>query len=188
MPSSRARATTGSTTNHHCIGVEQDETGVSVHFSDGPGGAAPQHRARPRRDRLRRHQFGDPQAVFPGRRRAALFRRQHVARRDAMEADAVRRQHGAGGMAVARQDGDLSDPPRRRRRAAAHQLGRRNRDAGLSQARLEPARRDRRFHRRRSPTGISTGSMCPRSFAPPTACWNFRWSIRIRCRAGVSAG
>src|SRR3984957_7572131 len=27
-------------TNHHCTGVEQDETGVSVHFSDGPGGAA----------------------------------------------------------------------------------------------------------------------------------------------------
>jgi 2-polyprenyl-6-methoxyphenol hydroxylase-like FAD-dependent oxidoreductase len=26
-------------TNHHCIVVEQDETGVSVHFSDGPGGA-----------------------------------------------------------------------------------------------------------------------------------------------------
>ena len=26
-------------TNHHCIGVEQDETGVSVCFSDGPGGA-----------------------------------------------------------------------------------------------------------------------------------------------------
>jgi 2-polyprenyl-6-methoxyphenol hydroxylase-like FAD-dependent oxidoreductase len=27
-------------TNHHCIAVDQDETGVSVHFSDGPGGAA----------------------------------------------------------------------------------------------------------------------------------------------------
>jgi len=26
------------TTNHHCIGVEQDEAGVSVIFSDGPGG------------------------------------------------------------------------------------------------------------------------------------------------------
>jgi 5-methylphenazine-1-carboxylate 1-monooxygenase len=26
-------------TNHHCVGVDQDETGVSVHFSDGPGGA-----------------------------------------------------------------------------------------------------------------------------------------------------
>src|SRR3954452_6725633 len=26
-------------TNHHCIGVEQDDTGVSVTFSDGPGGA-----------------------------------------------------------------------------------------------------------------------------------------------------
>ena len=26
-------------TNHHCIGVEQDESGVTVHFSDGPGGA-----------------------------------------------------------------------------------------------------------------------------------------------------
>jgi 2-polyprenyl-6-methoxyphenol hydroxylase-like FAD-dependent oxidoreductase len=26
-------------TNHHCLAVEQDEAGVSVHFSDGPGGA-----------------------------------------------------------------------------------------------------------------------------------------------------
>ena len=26
-------------TNHHCTGVEQDESGVGVHFSDGPGGA-----------------------------------------------------------------------------------------------------------------------------------------------------
>src|SRR6266576_1032823 len=25
--------------HHHCIGVEQDEAGVNVHFSDGPGGA-----------------------------------------------------------------------------------------------------------------------------------------------------
>jgi 5-methylphenazine-1-carboxylate 1-monooxygenase len=32
-------------TNHHCTGVEQDEAGVSVHFSDGPGGA---HRSRVR--------------------------------------------------------------------------------------------------------------------------------------------
>jgi 5-methylphenazine-1-carboxylate 1-monooxygenase len=27
------------TTNHHCIGVEQDDAGVSVHFSDGPAGS-----------------------------------------------------------------------------------------------------------------------------------------------------
>jgi 2-polyprenyl-6-methoxyphenol hydroxylase-like FAD-dependent oxidoreductase len=26
-------------TNHHCLAVEQDESGVRVHFSDGPGGA-----------------------------------------------------------------------------------------------------------------------------------------------------
>ncbi|HEX5231924.1 MAG TPA: FAD-dependent monooxygenase, partial [Bradyrhizobium sp.] len=26
-------------THHHCIGVEQDASGVRVHFSDGPGGA-----------------------------------------------------------------------------------------------------------------------------------------------------
>jgi 5-methylphenazine-1-carboxylate 1-monooxygenase len=36
----RARAGSGRlNTNHHCTGVEQDESGVSVHFSDGPGGA-----------------------------------------------------------------------------------------------------------------------------------------------------
>jgi 5-methylphenazine-1-carboxylate 1-monooxygenase len=27
-------------TSHHCASVEQDESGVSVHFSDGPGGAS----------------------------------------------------------------------------------------------------------------------------------------------------
>src|SRR5256885_1247791 len=26
-------------TNHHCVAVEQDASGVSVHFSDGPGGS-----------------------------------------------------------------------------------------------------------------------------------------------------
>src|SRR3982074_2793660 len=26
-------------TSHHCLAVEQDDSGVSVHFSDGPGGA-----------------------------------------------------------------------------------------------------------------------------------------------------
>jgi 2-polyprenyl-6-methoxyphenol hydroxylase-like FAD-dependent oxidoreductase len=26
-------------TNHHCVGVEQNESGVSVDFSDGPGGS-----------------------------------------------------------------------------------------------------------------------------------------------------
>jgi 2-polyprenyl-6-methoxyphenol hydroxylase-like FAD-dependent oxidoreductase len=36
----RARAGTDRlVTNHHCLGVEQDDAGVSVSFSDGPGGA-----------------------------------------------------------------------------------------------------------------------------------------------------
>ena len=95
-------------TNHHCTGVEQDDAGVTLHFSVGQ--SPRQKRARPRRDCLRRHQFGDPQAIFPRRRRAALFRRQHVARRHAVEADPVGRKHDARGLAVAWQDGDLSDP------------------------------------------------------------------------------
>ena len=45
-------------TNHHCVGVEQDATGVSVHLFRRARRRQPQHRARPRRDRLRRHQFG----------------------------------------------------------------------------------------------------------------------------------
>src|ERR1700740_1252097 len=28
-------------TSHHCTGVDQDESGVSVHFSDGAGGGPP---------------------------------------------------------------------------------------------------------------------------------------------------
>jgi 5-methylphenazine-1-carboxylate 1-monooxygenase len=36
----RSRAGAGRLfTNHHCIGLEQDDSGVSVHFSAGPGGA-----------------------------------------------------------------------------------------------------------------------------------------------------
>src|SRR6202163_274456 len=31
-------------TGHHCVGVEQDDAGVSVHFSAGPGGATSQDR------------------------------------------------------------------------------------------------------------------------------------------------
>ena len=143
------------------------------------------HTARPRRDRLRRHQFGDSQAVLSRRRRAALFRHQHVARRNALEADTVRRQHGAGRVDVAWQDGDLSDPRRRRRRTAAHQLGRGNRDAGSTASATGTGRARSTISSARSRTGISTGSTCRPSFAPPTACWNSRWSIRIRCRAGV---
>ena len=135
-------------TNHHCTGVEQDDAGVSVSFSDGPTGAS--HTTVRGRIAIACDGIHSAirKAVLSGRRRTALFRRQHVARRDAVEADAVRRQHGAGGMAVAWQDGDLSDPPRRRRRTAAHQLGRGNRNAELSQARLDPAGLDRRLHRR----------------------------------------
>ena len=78
--------------------LSQDAGRVSVHFENAQAG----ERAAAAwcgRDRLRRHQFGHPQAALSRRGRAALFRRQHVARRDALEADVVGRQHGACGLA-----------------------------------------------------------------------------------------
>ncbi len=153
------------------------------------GRRRPLHRARPRRDRLRRHPLRDPQAVLPGRRRAALFRRQHVARRDALAADPVGREHGARRLAGARQDGDLSDPRRRRRRrAAARQLGRRDRDARTiaSATGTGPAQLDDFIARLRR-LAFRLARRARAASAPPTACSNFRWSTRTRCRAGASA-
>ena len=52
---------------HHQPSLHRRRTGRGRRqraFSDGAGRRA-SHRARPRRDRLRRHQFRDPQAVFP---------------------------------------------------------------------------------------------------------------------------
>ena len=160
-----------------------------MQFSDGPGGAV----RGTVRGRVAIACDGINSAIrkqfFPGRRRAALFRRQHVARRDAVEADAVGRQHGAGGMAVARQDGDLSDPPRRLRTGCSSINWVAEIETPTYRKRDWNRRgRARRFHRRVRRLAFRLARRARLHPRRRSACWNFRWSIRTRCRAGVLAG
>ena len=90
-------------TDHDCTGVEQDDAGVTVHFR-----AARDSRARRRRHRLRRHQFGAAQAVL-SRRQGGIRRHQHLARRHAAQADPNRPHLYARRFDPDRQDGDLPD-------------------------------------------------------------------------------
>jgi len=97
---------------------------VSTSIFPTGGRQPPQHRARPRRDRLRRHQLRDSQAVFPSEgepRYSGINMWRGVTRWKPMLSGA---SMVAGGLAVARQDGDLSDPSGLRRgRAAASSTG-----------------------------------------------------------------
>ena len=99
-------------TGRHCLGVEQDEAGVTVTFSDGPGGKerfAVRGRVAIACDGINsviRKQFfpdeGEP-------RYSGVNMWRGVTRWKPMLSG---REHGAGRLAVARQDGDLSDPCR----------------------------------------------------------------------------
>ena len=159
-----------------------------AHFGDPATGKPLEPQRGSVRRGLRRHPFGDAQAALSGRRAAEIFRHQHVARRDALEADPVRRQHGAHRLAQAGEAADLSDPRRdRRRRPATRQLGGRYRDAGDIRSATGTGRGELEdFIGVASTTGISTGSTCRDSSAAPTRSSNIRWSIRTRCRAGAS--
>ena len=59
-------------TNHHCIGIVQDSSGVDVGFSDGPGGTS-----RSSHHRQCDSQFRQPSLLYRNRHRlfASLFRR-----------------------------------------------------------------------------------------------------------------
>ena len=73
-------------TGHHCTAVEQDEKGVAVGFSEGPGGGQARQRPRPSCGRVRRHPLRHPRQFFPdeGHPRYSGY---NVARRDDLEAD-----------------------------------------------------------------------------------------------------
>ena len=134
-------------TNRHCIGVEQDEAGVTVHFSDGPGGAV-RCTVRGRvaiacdgiNSAIRKQFF--PDEGEPRYSGVNMWR--GVTRWKPMLSGASMVRAGwlsHGKMVIypiraAGSDGLQLD-----------QLGRRDRDAELSQARLEPRRLARRFHR-----------------------------------------
>ena len=51
-------------TDCECTGVEQDERGATAHFKQTSTGKPRDSVTRRRGDRLRRHQFGDPQAIL----------------------------------------------------------------------------------------------------------------------------
>jgi len=111
----------------------------------------------------------------------------NVARRDAMENRLLSwRQHGAGGLAVARQDGDLSDPPADSE-GCSSSIGSPRRKRQLSQARLES-------RRPRFPTSSCVRRLafrlarCPAFIRAADSVLEFPMVIRTRCRAGASPG
>ena len=149
---------------HRCLGVDAGRRRACTRTSSTPDGSDAAERARPRRRRLRRHPFGAAQAALSGRGRAALFGRQHVARRRrSCKPFLSRREHGARGLARRRQDGDLSDPQRhRRRRATSSSTG-----SPRSRRRSPPAatgagRASSKTSCLPSRTGTSTGWTCRR--------------------------
>ena len=115
-------------------------------------------RSRRRRDRLRRHQFGAAQAVLSGRQ-GGLRRHQHLARRDAAQADPRRPHLYARRLDPDRQDRDLSDHrQRRRRRQPAHQLDDRDQARHASSRTTGTSRAISRTSSRSTRAGASTGS------------------------------
>ncbi len=174
---------------HKCTRVEYDGDEAVALFR-GRQRQAAAAAARQRRDqRCEGIHSVLAQAALSGRRPAEIFRHQHVARRHPLEADPVRRQHDPRRLAPSGQALDLSDPQQyRRARPPAGQLGLRHRDAAIPGRATGTGAAGWRISCPPWRTGISTGSTCRSSSAPPTPSWNIRWSIRIRCRAGASAG
>ena len=135
-------------TNHHCTGVEQDDAGVSVSFSDGPGGA--------NRTTVR----GSVAIACDGIHSA--IRKQFYPDEGEPRYSGVNMWRGVtrwkpmlSGASMVRagwlSHGKMVIYPIRPADADGlqlDQLGRGNRNAELSQARLDPAGFDRRFHRR----------------------------------------
>ena len=126
------------TTGRHCTAVEQDGTGVTVHFSDAPGGAV----RGSIRGRVAIACDGINSAVrkqfFPDEgepRYSGVNMWRGVTRWKPMLSGASMVRAGwlsHGKMVI------YPIRPAGSGRAAADQLGRRDRDAELSQARLEP--------------------------------------------------
>ena len=145
--SRRARAdrATASSTNHLCVGVEQDESGARAAVQGDDSGRALPPVAADDRDRLRRRELGGAQAT--GRRQRGVHRHQHLARRHPAQADPDRAQLPARRLDPHRQDRDLSDRRRRRRRRQpADQLDHRDQARHGRDERLEQAGRSRRLH------------------------------------------
>ena len=114
MRSSRGSAPTACLPAVRCMRLRAGCAGVVAHFATrarASGTPATRADALVACDGL--HSV-DPQGAPSGRRRAALFRRQHVARRFGVAADPDRREHDSRRLARDRQDGHLSDSRRRR--------------------------------------------------------------------------
>ena len=173
-------------TDHECTGFEQDENGVTVHFKESATGRTLRAGARRRRDRLRRHQFGDPQAALSGRCRG-VRRHQHLARRDEAQADPDRHELYARRLDPDRQDRDLSDHRQCRRRGQpAHQLD------GGDQAARRSTKNDWNkpgnladFHSIYAGLAVRL-ARCRRPDQSAISFSNIRWSTRIRSTRGHS--
>ncbi len=139
--------------------IEQDDSGVTIRFTrdlDRQGRAVGRRRDR---DRLRRHQLRRAQAIL-SRREGRLRRHQHLARRDAAQADPDRPLLYARRLDPHRQDRDLSDHRQCRRRGkSARQLDGRDPDAESREERLEQDPASSTISCRSIRTGNSIGSM-----------------------------
>src|SRR6266851_309256 len=156
-----------------CTKVEDSGGAATAYFRRM---ATPEVLPRRRGHRLRRHPFGAAQAALPRRGRADLFRRQHVARRDALAADPVGRGDDPRRLVHPREDRALSDPQRYRcGRPSACQLGGGDRDAQIRALELEPDGEARGFHRA---DGGLAFRLARRAGIPPP----------LRSRAGISHG
>jgi len=165
-------------TNHHCVGVEQDDHGVTLHFAVGSNDAAGKSvrgRAAVACDGINsviRKQFfpdeGEPRYSGVNMWRGVTRWKPILSGASMTRAGWL--SHGKMVIYPIREAGD--DGLQLVNWVAGA--------TGIVRARLTISSAP-------SPTGISTGSMFPPSSARPTACWNFRWSIRTRCRAGASA-
>ena len=82
-------------TDCECVGLDQDDSGATVHFKQTSTGTPRESVRSDLVDSLRRHQFGTTQAI-PPERQDRVFRNQYLARSDATQADLGRPHLHAG--------------------------------------------------------------------------------------------
>jgi 2-polyprenyl-6-methoxyphenol hydroxylase-like FAD-dependent oxidoreductase len=160
-------------TNHHCTGIEQDSSGVGVHFSDGPSGAN-RNTVRGRaviacdgiNSAIRKQLFpdeGEPRYSGVNMWRGVTRWKPMLSGASMVRAGWL--SHGKMVIYPIRAAGPTAcnsstGSPKSRHRSTASATGTGRARSMISSARFR--------------TGISIGSTCPLSSAPPTACWNSR--------------
>jgi len=173
-------------TNHHCVGVEQDDHGVTLHFAVGSSdavGKSVRGRAAIACDGINsviRRQFfpdeGEPRYSGVNMWRGVTRWKPILSGASMTRAGWLShgkmviypiREAGSDGLQLVNWVAEIETPNYRRRDW--------NRAGSLDD--FIGAFADWHFDWLDVPAFIR----------PPTACWNFRWSIRTRCRAGALA-